>query len=106
MTENERAARQKKISHAIMWIVLLVLFLCYFLTATARDKGHVFAVGIHLKVHCELLPLVVLKLFVFHNASLFKQFHLFRCELHVANTLAKVETAQWVVYQLVRLTVK
>ena len=27
MTENERAARQKKISHAIMWIVLLVLFI-------------------------------------------------------------------------------
>ena len=29
MTENERAARQKKISHAIMWIVLLVLFICF-----------------------------------------------------------------------------
>ena len=29
MTENERAARQKKISHAIMWIVLLVLFVCF-----------------------------------------------------------------------------
>ena len=27
MTENERAARRKKISHAIMWIVLLVLFI-------------------------------------------------------------------------------
>ena len=29
MTENERAARQKKISHAIMWVVLLVLFFCF-----------------------------------------------------------------------------
>ena len=29
MTENERAARQKKISHAVMWIVLLVLFVCF-----------------------------------------------------------------------------
>ena len=29
MTENERAARQKKISHVIMWIVLLVLFICF-----------------------------------------------------------------------------
>ncbi len=29
MTENEKAARQKKISHAIMWIVLLILFLCF-----------------------------------------------------------------------------
>ena len=29
MTENEKAARQKKISHAIMWIVLLVLFICF-----------------------------------------------------------------------------
>jgi raffinose/stachyose/melibiose transport system permease protein len=29
MTENERAARQKKISHAITWIVLLILFLCF-----------------------------------------------------------------------------
>ena len=29
MTENEKAARQKKISHAIMWIVLLVLFFCF-----------------------------------------------------------------------------
>ena len=27
MTENERAARNKKISHAIMWIVLLILFI-------------------------------------------------------------------------------
>ena len=29
MTENEKAARQKKISHVIMWIVLLVLFICF-----------------------------------------------------------------------------
>lgn len=29
MTENEKAARQKKISHAIMWIVLLILFFCF-----------------------------------------------------------------------------
>lgn len=29
MTENERAARNKKISHAIMWIVLLILFICF-----------------------------------------------------------------------------
>ncbi len=29
MTDNEKAARQKKISHAIMWIVLLVLFICF-----------------------------------------------------------------------------
>ena len=29
MTENERAARKKKISHAIMWVVLLVLFICF-----------------------------------------------------------------------------
>ncbi len=29
MTENERAARQKRISHAVMWIVLLVLFVCF-----------------------------------------------------------------------------
>lgn len=29
MTENERAARQKKISHAVMWVVLLVLFVCF-----------------------------------------------------------------------------
>ena len=29
MTENERAARQKKISHVIMWIVLLLLFFCF-----------------------------------------------------------------------------
>ncbi len=31
MTENEKAARQKKISHAIMWIVLLILFICFIL---------------------------------------------------------------------------
>ena len=29
MTDNERAARRKKISHVIMWIVLLVLFICF-----------------------------------------------------------------------------
>ena len=29
MTENQRAARKKKISHAIMWIVLLILFICF-----------------------------------------------------------------------------
>ena len=29
MTENEKAARQKKISHAIMWVVLLILFICF-----------------------------------------------------------------------------
>ena len=29
MTENERAARKKKISHAIMWVVLLALFICF-----------------------------------------------------------------------------
>ena len=29
MTENERAARKKKIAHAVMWIVLLVLFICF-----------------------------------------------------------------------------
>jgi raffinose/stachyose/melibiose transport system permease protein len=29
MTENERAARQKRISHAVTWIVLLILFLCF-----------------------------------------------------------------------------
>ena len=29
MTENERAARQKRISHTIMWIVLLILFICF-----------------------------------------------------------------------------
>ncbi len=29
MTENEKAARQKKIAHIIMWVVLLVLFICF-----------------------------------------------------------------------------
>ena len=29
MTENERAARNKKIAHVIMWIVLLLLFICF-----------------------------------------------------------------------------
>ena len=29
MTENERAARNKKIAHTIMWIVLLILFICF-----------------------------------------------------------------------------
>ena len=29
MTENEIAARRKKIAHAVMWIVLLVLFICF-----------------------------------------------------------------------------
>ncbi len=29
MTENERAARKKKISHAIMWVILLILFICF-----------------------------------------------------------------------------
>lgn len=29
MTENEKAARQKKVTHVIMWIVLLVLFFCF-----------------------------------------------------------------------------
>ena len=29
MTDNDRAARKKKISHAIMWIVLLILFICF-----------------------------------------------------------------------------
>ena len=29
MMENEKAARKKKISHAIMWIVLLLLFICF-----------------------------------------------------------------------------
>ena len=29
MTDNERAARKKKIAHVIMWIVLLVLFICF-----------------------------------------------------------------------------
>lgn len=29
MTQNEKAARKKKIMHAVMWIVLLVLFICF-----------------------------------------------------------------------------
>ena len=29
MTQNEKAARKKKIMHAIMWIVLLILFICF-----------------------------------------------------------------------------
>ena len=29
MTENERAARKKKIMHAVMWVVLLLLFICF-----------------------------------------------------------------------------
>ena len=29
MTDNAKAARKKKIAHAIMWIVLLILFLCF-----------------------------------------------------------------------------
>ena len=29
MSEDEKAARRKKISHVIMWIVLLVLFICF-----------------------------------------------------------------------------
>ena len=29
MTDNERAARNKKIAHTIMWIVLLILFICF-----------------------------------------------------------------------------
>ena len=29
MTENEKAARRKKVSHVIMWIVLLLLFVCF-----------------------------------------------------------------------------
>ena len=29
MTENERAARRKKIAHALMWALLLVLFICF-----------------------------------------------------------------------------
>ena len=29
MTENERAARKKKIGHILMWIVLLLLFICF-----------------------------------------------------------------------------
>ena len=29
MTDNERAARKKKISNAVMWIILLILFICF-----------------------------------------------------------------------------
>lgn len=29
MTENAKAARKKKISHVVMWIVLLILFVCF-----------------------------------------------------------------------------
>ena len=29
MTDNAKAARKKKIAHAIMWVVLLVLFICF-----------------------------------------------------------------------------
>lgn len=29
MLENERAARKKKIAHVIMWVVLLILFICF-----------------------------------------------------------------------------
>lgn len=29
MTENARAARRKKIAHALMWVLLLVLFICF-----------------------------------------------------------------------------
>ncbi|MBQ9414624.1 MAG: carbohydrate ABC transporter permease [Clostridia bacterium] len=29
MTENQKAARRKKIAHVIMWIVLLALFICF-----------------------------------------------------------------------------
>ena len=29
MTQNEKAARKKKIMHAVMWIVLLILFICF-----------------------------------------------------------------------------
>ena len=29
MIENEKAARRKKIAHVVMWIVLLVLFICF-----------------------------------------------------------------------------
>ena len=34
MTENEKAARRKKISHAIMWVVLLLLFFCFIFPGT------------------------------------------------------------------------
>ena len=29
MTENEKAAKKKKIMHAVMWVVLLILFICF-----------------------------------------------------------------------------
>jgi raffinose/stachyose/melibiose transport system permease protein len=29
MTENAKAARKKKIAHAFMWVVLLILFICF-----------------------------------------------------------------------------
>ena len=29
MLENEKAARQKKISRAIMWTILLIMFVCF-----------------------------------------------------------------------------
>ncbi|MBR0466856.1 MAG: carbohydrate ABC transporter permease [Clostridia bacterium] len=29
MTDNAKAARKKKIAHAIMWVVLLILFICF-----------------------------------------------------------------------------
>ena len=29
MTENAKAARKKKIAHVVMWIVLLILFVCF-----------------------------------------------------------------------------
>ena len=29
MTENQKAARKKKIAHVIMWIILLILFICF-----------------------------------------------------------------------------
>lgn len=29
MIDNERAARQKRMAHAMMWIILLVLFICF-----------------------------------------------------------------------------
>ena len=29
MTENERAARKKKIMNVVMWVILLILFVCF-----------------------------------------------------------------------------
>ena len=29
MTDNERAARKKKIMNVIMWVVLLIVFICF-----------------------------------------------------------------------------